>query len=71
MDGLLPGDIRCLFFSQFHPITGPMISCQVLSYLCIYLDTVAIAITATISIPTCCETKEVSISESIIIGNFI
>ena len=28
MDGL-PGEIKCLFFSQFHPVTGPMISCQV------------------------------------------
>lgn len=28
MEGL-PGEIKCMFFSQFHPITGPMISCQV------------------------------------------
>ena len=31
MDGL-PGEIKCLFFSQFHPIAGPKISCQVWYY---------------------------------------
>lgn len=24
--------IRCIFFSEFHPVVGPMITCQVSKY---------------------------------------